>query len=58
MSYTGFFAETDLYEVAKDGNADKGSWVVPVERSQGIAAKDFVQETNPLTGETHARHSR
>lgn len=42
MSYTGFFAETDLYEVAKDGNAEKGSWVVPVARAEGIAAKDFV----------------
>lgn len=42
MSYTGFFAETDLYEVAKDGNAEKGSWVVPVSRAEGIAEKDFV----------------
>lgn len=42
MSYTGFFAETDLYEVAKDGNAEKGSWVVPVTRAEGIAEKDFV----------------
>ena len=24
MSYTGFFAETDLYEVAKDGDAGEG----------------------------------
>jgi len=51
MSYTGFFAETELYEVAKDGNAEKGSWVVPVERSHNIASKDFVKTTNPLTGE-------
>lgn len=55
MSYTGFFAETELYEVAKDGNADKGSWVVPVARSQGIASADFVQEINPISGETRAR---
>jgi hypothetical protein len=54
MSYTGFFAETDLYEVAKGGNAEKGSWVVPVERSQGIAPKDFVRATDPLTGEAKA----
>lgn len=46
MSYTGFFAETDLYEVAKDGNAEKGSWVVPVERAEGIAEKDFVTIEN------------
>ena len=54
MSYTGFFADTELYEVAKDGNAQKGSWVVPVERSEGIDAKDFVKTTNPITGEVQA----
>ncbi|MCD2186624.1 class I SAM-dependent DNA methyltransferase [Actinomycetospora soli] len=51
MSYTGFFAETDLYEVAKGGDASKGSWVVPVERADGIAAADFVRTTDPVTGE-------
>jgi hypothetical protein len=55
MSYTGFFAETALYEVAKDGNADKGSWVVPFDRSHGIDLKDYVREMNPITGETRAR---
>ena len=52
MSYTGFFAETDLYEVAKDGNSEKGSWVVPTSRAEGIADKDFVTTTDPVTGET------
>lgn len=51
MSYTGFFAEEDLYEVAKDGDPVKGSWVVPVERSQDIAAKDFVRVEDEITGE-------
>lgn len=50
MSYTGFFAEEDLYEVAKDGDASKGSWVVPHERIQGIAPSDFVRLLNPSTG--------
>ena len=54
MSYTGFFAETDLYEVAKEGDSSKGSWVVPVERSHGIDAQHFVQETDPITGEKRA----
>lgn len=44
MSYTGFFAEEDLHEVAKGGNAEKGSWVVPVSRSAGISEADFVRE--------------
>ncbi len=51
MSYTGFFATEDLHEVAKDGNAEKGSWVVPVVRSQSIASKDFVTAPDPVTGE-------
>lgn len=51
MSYTGFFAEEDLYEVAKDGNAEKGSWIVPMTRAEGIADKDFVMVTDPVTGE-------
>jgi methylase of polypeptide subunit release factors len=51
MSYTGFFAEADLYEVAKNGDASKGSWVVPVDRADGIASADFVKAPDPRTGE-------
>ena len=54
MSYTGFFAETDLYEVAKDGDASKGSWVVPVDRADGIAEADFVRFEDEVTGERKA----
>jgi hypothetical protein len=54
MSYTGFFAETDLYEVAKDGDASKGSWVVPVERADSIAESDFVRVEDEVTGEFKA----
>ena len=42
MSYTGFFAEEDLYEVAKDGDSSKGSWVVPVDPRRPSRPKDFV----------------
>jgi hypothetical protein len=52
MSYTGFFAETDVYEVARDGDSSKGSWVVPVERSHDIERKHFVSEADPITGES------
>jgi hypothetical protein len=54
MSYTGFFAETDLHEVAKDGNPVKGSWVVPVHRSGHLAEKDFVRVQDEATGEWKA----
>ncbi|UFU01876.1 class I SAM-dependent DNA methyltransferase [Ruania suaedae] len=59
MSYTGFFASEDLYEVAKDGNGEKGSWVVPVDRADGISRKDFLYTTDPVTGEqTPVLHER
>ena len=51
MSYTGFFAEDHLYEVAKGGNTEKGSWVVPADRREGISDKDFVRKPDPVTGE-------
>jgi hypothetical protein len=54
MSYTGFFAEDDLNEVAKDGDPSKGSWVVPVDRAKGIAEKDFVRVEDEVTGEKKA----
>ncbi len=51
MSYTGIFATEDCYEVAKDGDAAKGSWIVPVSRADSIADKDFVRHDDPDTGE-------
>ncbi|MFU9030053.1 Eco57I restriction-modification methylase domain-containing protein [Rhodococcus erythropolis] len=47
MSYTGFFAEEDLYEVAKNGDSEKGSWVVPVTRSDHLSKSDFVMTSEP-----------
>lgn len=51
MSYTGFFAEDDLYEVAKDGNPEKGSWVVPKDRIDHLSESDFVRTEDPDTHE-------
>lgn len=51
MSYTGFFAKDTLYEVAKNGNAEKGSWVVPDSRIGGISESDFVRIVDDVTGE-------
>ena len=51
MSYTGFFAEEDLYEVAKNGDSEKGSWVVPVDRSDHLSESDFVRVVDETTGE-------
>lgn len=58
MSYSGFFAETDLFEVAKDGDSSKGSWVVPVERAHAIAKQHFVMAEDPITHERVQRRYR
>lgn len=59
MSYTGFFAEMDLYEVAPNGDSSKGSWVVPTNRADHIDAKDFVREFDDESGENkRVRHAR
>ncbi|MGO4442193.1 DNA methyltransferase [Mycobacterium sp. 2YAF39] len=51
MSYTGFFAAEDLYEVAKNGDPEKGSWVVPVSRADHLSKSDFVTTLDEATGE-------
>ncbi|MCI1932279.1 MAG: BREX-1 system adenine-specific DNA-methyltransferase PglX, partial [Ancrocorticia sp.] len=51
MSYTGFFAQQDLTEVAPNGDPSKGSWVVPVSQAQEMKRKDFVTQVDPVTGE-------
>lgn len=51
MSYTGFFAGEDLYEVAKNGDPEKGSWVVPVTRADHLSESDFVTTEDEATGE-------
>lgn len=58
MSYSGFFAETDLFEVAKDGDSSKGSWVVPVDRAHDIAKQHFVMAEDPITHERVQRRYR
>lgn len=54
MSYTGFIAQEDLHEVAKDGDSSKGSWVVPVTRSAEIEAKHFIMTQDEITGQPKA----
>lgn len=51
MSYTGSFASEDLYEVARDGDPSKGSWVVPITRSDHLDGEHFVRRANEDTGE-------
>jgi hypothetical protein len=50
MSYSGLIASDDMVEVARDGNADKGSWLVPSVKSSDYDAKDLVWREDRLTG--------
>ncbi|MFF3781162.1 hypothetical protein [Streptomyces sp. NPDC001933] len=50
MSYTGFIAEEELYEVAKGGDPSGGSWMIPASRVQDYRDEVFVQRTNAETG--------
>ncbi|MFB7947835.1 hypothetical protein ACFC6L_23305 [Kitasatospora phosalacinea] len=43
MSYTGFLAEEELYEVAKGGDAKDGSWMIPASRQGDYPDDVFVQ---------------
>lgn len=56
MSYTGFIAQEDLGEVAKNGDSSKGSWVVPVDRIDGIEPKHFVTRRDEETGLSEPVH--
>ncbi|MEI5011726.1 type II restriction endonuclease subunit M [Streptomyces sp. PmtA] len=51
MSYTGFFAWDDLYEVAKpDSDGLSGTWVVPFKDADNYDEEVFVKRRDELTG--------
>ncbi|MFF0516173.1 hypothetical protein [Streptomyces sp. NPDC004250] len=43
MSYTGIIAEGELCEVAKGGDPEKGSWLVPAHRRKEYPEKTWVE---------------
>ncbi|MGW6934617.1 class I SAM-dependent DNA methyltransferase [Lentzea sp. NPDC054927] len=43
MSYTGIIAEEELCEVAKGGDPDKGSWLIPAHRQTDYPASTLVE---------------
>ncbi|MFI7560753.1 type II restriction endonuclease subunit M [[Kitasatospora] papulosa] len=51
MSYTGFFASEDLYEVAKpDSEGLAGTWVVPQREADNYDDEVFVKRPDEITG--------
>ncbi|MEV6769687.1 hypothetical protein AB0N05_13770 [Nocardia sp. NPDC051030] len=43
MSYTGFIATEDLFEVAKNGEPKDGSWMIPASKENDYPAEVFVR---------------
>ncbi|NBE79600.1 DNA methyltransferase family protein [Micromonospora rubida] len=50
MSYTGFVATEQLYEVAKNGDPKDGSWMIPASKSDEYEDGVFVYKEDPYTG--------
>ncbi|MDH6227839.1 class I SAM-dependent DNA methyltransferase [Streptomyces sp. MJP52] len=53
MSYSGFVAGEELYEVAKNGDPKDGSWLVPATKADEYEDKVFVRVKDEDTGEEH-----
>ena len=59
MSYTGFFADTDLYRGGQGRRLlPRGRGSFPVERADGIAKQHFVMTEDPITHERVQRRYR
>ncbi len=50
MSFTGFIAAEELYEVAKGGDAKDGSWMIPASRADDYPDEVFVTRSDEETG--------
>ncbi|WP_395155596.1 Eco57I restriction-modification methylase domain-containing protein [Ilumatobacter sp.] len=50
MAYTGFYASTDLNEVAKGGDPADGTWMLPVDDAGEYPDDVFVMTTDEVTG--------
>ncbi|WP_432055307.1 class I SAM-dependent DNA methyltransferase [Streptomyces sp. bgisy022] len=51
MSYSGFVAGEELYEVAKNGDPKDGSWLVPATKADEYPDEVFVRHRDEDTGE-------
>jgi hypothetical protein len=51
MSYTGFIAAEELYEVAKGGDPSDGSWMIPATKADHFQDNVFVTRDDDETGD-------
>ncbi len=52
MSYTGFIAAEELYEVAKGGDPKDGSWMIPASKVDEYPDEVFVKRDDEHTGDS------
>jgi hypothetical protein len=58
MSYSGFVADQELYEVATNGDPKDGSWLVPAAKADEYPDEVFVRERDEDTSEERrVRHA-
>ena len=50
MAYSGFYADEDLCEVAKNSDPDGGTWMLAVDQADEYPEDVFVTRTDPVTG--------
>ena len=55
MSWTGFIADTDLYEVAKAGDPSGGTWLLPADRVHEVPEDSFVRAVDDADRRAQAR---
>jgi type I restriction-modification system DNA methylase subunit len=59
MAYSGFFADEPLYEVAKGGDPEGGTWMLPVDKADEYPDEVFVTTTDERTGaKERVRHEK
>ena len=59
MAYSGFLATGDLFEVAKGGDPEGGTWMLPVDDADGYPDDVFVTTEDPNTGRpVRVRHAK
>ena len=59
MAYSGFFADEPLFEVAKGGDPEGGTWMLPVDKADEYPDDVFVTEKIEQTGhEQRVRHEK
>ncbi len=59
MAYSGFLATGDLFEVAKGGDPEGGTWMLPVDDADGYPDDVFVTTEDPNTSRpVRVRHAK